>query len=151
MIRNSLSIGALAMTAFLSACGGGGGGGGGTATIDTPVSITGANFARVASLAVRSNLIVADSPNFNEGYPAAVVASAPCCNESFKPVVMSVCVNWSRMPACAEHAKMELSKINAKRYIIYLVWLTTNFVIAATWPRMAFAKACTDNAWARKL
>ena len=78
MTRNSLSIGALAMTAFLSACGGGGGGGGGgTATIDTPVSITGANFARVASLAVRSNLIVADSPNFNEGYPAAVVASAP--------------------------------------------------------------------------
>ena len=79
MTRNSLSICSLAITAFLSACGGGGGGGGGggTATIDTPVSITGANFARVASLAVRSNLIVADSPNFNEGYPAAVVASAP--------------------------------------------------------------------------
>ena len=80
MIRNSLSICALAITAFLSACGGGGGGGsgggGGTATIDTPISI-GANFARVASLAVRSNLIVADSPNYNEGYPAAVVASAP--------------------------------------------------------------------------
>ena len=79
MIRNSLSICALATTAFLSACGGGGGGGsgGGTATIDTPVNISGANFARVASLAVRSNLIVADSPNYNEGYPAAVVASAP--------------------------------------------------------------------------
>ena len=79
MTRNSRSICSLAITAFLSACGGGGGGGGGggTATIDTPVSITGANFARVASLAVRSNLIVADSPNFNEGYPAAVVGNAP--------------------------------------------------------------------------
>ena len=79
MTHNSLSICALAMTVFLSACGGGGGGGGGggTATIDTPVSITGANFARVASLAVRSNLIVADSPNFNEGYPAAIVGNAP--------------------------------------------------------------------------
>ena len=79
MTRNSLSIGALAMTAFLSACGGGGGGGGGggTATIDTEAQIDDNNFARVASLAVRSNLIVADSPNFNEGYPAAVVANAP--------------------------------------------------------------------------
>ena len=79
MTRNSLSICALAMTAFLSACGGGGGGGGGggTATIDTEAQIDDNNFARVASLAVRSNLIVADSPNYNEGYPAAIVGNAP--------------------------------------------------------------------------
>ena len=47
------------------------------ATIDTPVRIDNTTFARVASLAVRSNLIVADSPNFNEGYPAAIVGNAP--------------------------------------------------------------------------
>jgi hypothetical protein len=80
MTRTALSIFALATTAFFSACGGGGGGGGGGSsgpTLDTPVSITSANYSKVASLAVRSNLLVADSPNFNNGYPAAVIGVAP--------------------------------------------------------------------------
>ncbi len=78
MTRSALSIFALATTAFLSACGGGGGGGGGNngPTLDTPVSITGTNYDKIASLAVRSNLLVADSPNFNNGYPAAVIGVA---------------------------------------------------------------------------
>ena len=100
MTRNSLSICSLAITAFLSACGGGGGG---TATIDTPVRIDNTTFARVASLAVRSNLIVADSPNFNEGYPAAIVASAP-------PPSINL-INLSRMQL------VEISKIKSNELI----------------------------------
>ncbi len=79
MTRTALSIIALAMTTLISACGGGGGGGGGNngPTLDTPISITAANYSQVASLAVRSNLLVADSPNYNYGYPAAVIGVAP--------------------------------------------------------------------------
>ena len=83
MNRYPMNCFALALIVTLAACGGGGGGGGGGSgggggvNIDTPVSITGSNFSQVASLAVRSNLIVADSPNYNEGYPAGAVGNAP--------------------------------------------------------------------------
>lgn len=80
MTRSALSIITIAITTFLSACGGGGGGGGGggsSVDINTQTSITNANFGEVAGLAVRSNLIVADSPNYNEGFPAAVSDVAP--------------------------------------------------------------------------
>ena len=91
MTRNSLSICALATTALLSACGGGGGGGGGgsSVSLDTPASITGANFSEIASLVVSSNLLVADSPNYNEGYPAAVIGGP-------QPTTVNV-MNLSRM------------------------------------------------------
>ncbi len=82
MTRSALSIITIAITSFLSACGGGGGGGGGdggggSVDINTQTSITNANFGEVAGLAVRSNLIVADSPNYNEGFPAAAVGETP--------------------------------------------------------------------------
>ncbi len=78
MIRSAFSISALAITAILSACGGGGGGGGSSGpNLDTQATISAANFAQVASLAVRGNTVVADSPNYNEGYPEFDVGVTP--------------------------------------------------------------------------
>ena len=80
MTRSALSIITIAIISLLSACGGGGGGGGGggsSVDINTQTSITNTNFGEVAGLAVRSNLIVADSPNYNEGFPATVVGETP--------------------------------------------------------------------------
>ena len=77
MNRYPLKLFALALTATLAACGGGGGGGGGGGTsLTTPVTISATNFTDTASLVART-LNVADSPNFNEGFPAAVVHVAP--------------------------------------------------------------------------
>ena len=92
MTRSALSIITIAIISLLSACGGGGGGGGGGSSgpsLDTQASITGANYDQVAGLAVRSNLLVADSPNYNNGYPAAVIGG-------FQPTTVNV-MNLSRV------------------------------------------------------
>ncbi len=110
MIRNSLSVCALAMVSMLSACGGGGGGGGGDGGggstdvgIDNPATISNSNFGEIAGLAVRSNLIVADNPNYNEGYPASIVGA--------EPRVMVNAVDLSRMQL------VEISKVKPNEII----------------------------------
>ena len=73
MTRNLRLVSLLMISAALTACGGGGGGGGGsTDKTNTPISISNATFGRAAALVVQT-VNVGESPNYNEGFPAAAV------------------------------------------------------------------------------
>ena len=74
MIHNLRSISLLMLTAVLTACGGGGGGGGGGSSNNSgiPIQISTSTAGKAASLVVQT-VVVGESPNYNEAFPAAVV------------------------------------------------------------------------------